>query len=125
MKKTGFVWFILIVGMLNFVLGFVSMLGSISTWFSSTVTTVDTLFGVVSLIIWAIYLYKLFVMKNDIVKWTNITFGFDVFMIAFSTFLLEKITQDIVIFNLMISMIWIILWLLAYSHLKKIASKVV
>lgn len=120
MKKTGFIWFILVIGVLNLILGIASFFapGVLASAFSSGKEIFNTIISVISIVIWAIYLCKLFTMKGDLIKWTNITFGFDIIAIVLSVFINGGTT---IVFYLFSAIIWIVLWVLTYKHLKKIS----
>ena len=132
MKKTGFVWFVIIIGTLNFLfvlfLLFNELTGVNEIQFmgSTTLKVFGVAINVVGLAISAIYIYKLCKMKSDALKWTNISFGYSVFTLIFSSFSIATSTGKLISAissNSLSIIVIIVLWVLFYRHLKKIMLK--
>jgi len=122
MKKTGFVWFIIIIGALNSLLGMFVVYPSIIEAVSektSLLIVLNLIVSIISIATWLIYLYELLFMKYGALRWTNIAFGFDIFTIIFAI----VTTSVFVEFELIVGVAWIILWIFTYRHLNKTFSK--
>ncbi len=133
MKKTGFVWFMLVVAVINVVLAILSLTITVpGTEYAGNAALgyLGTLIGVVGIIISVIFIYKLFKMTNDILKWTNTTFGYDVFSMIFSSVVVYINSNGTnpttaIISNVIVLIIILVIWSLFNKHLKKITSPVI
>jgi predicted DNA-binding transcriptional regulator len=132
MKKTGFVWFILVIGTADLLFGLFLLISQFtgSSGIQYTGNTMlgilGTLLEIIGFVISAIYIYKLYQMRTDIIKWTNISFGYSVFVLVFSSVGIVINTGNLVaavISNLFTVIIMAVLWGLFCRHLKKLMSK--
>jgi len=124
-KKTTFTWILLVLIAIWLVFGVINFIGGLfmNSLFSG-LTTITTLLTVASLVISAIYLFKLYNVKPDVIKWTDITFGF-----ALGTYVLGLIIGLLTIGPLVILgaiftapivlIIYILPWIGIRMHLKR------
>ena len=129
MKRTGFVWFMIVITAFGVILGVLSTIaeytgleGATSYTGNPILGVVGTILNVISFVISIIYISKLYKMALDSIKWTNITFISYVVVVAFSLIGIAINTGDLVagiISNVPILIIEIVLWILFYLHLKK------
>jgi len=115
MKKSGFVWFVIIVEVLSIVITVISVGGAIGLGSLKNVSGMtEAVFALIDVILAIIYTVKLFKMKGNLLLWTNIVFSFDLLTAIVLYFLYGSID--------FLQPIWIIVWILFYRHLKKLGA---
>jgi hypothetical protein len=132
-KKTTYSGIILILTAIGIVLGLIKTglifinikLLLAPTLISNSVTNIiNFVFSIIGLVILTIFFFKLYNVTPDLIKWTNITYGFSVFNMLLGVILsiivgglLGAILSGIgIIFFLPI---FIIIWITFVLHLKK------
>lgn len=129
MKKTGFVWFMIVITFLGTLIGIVSTLAeytgstTISYTGDPTLGVIGTILNIITIVISIIYVLKLTKMATDSIRWTNITFISYIVVILFSIIGITINTGDInagIAINLPTLILEVVLWILFYKHLKKI-----
>ena len=129
MKKTGFVWFMIILTIIGTLLGILSTIAEytgstpISYTGDPTLGIIGIILNVITFIISIVYVVKLYKMTPDSIKWTNITFISYIIVLLFSIIGIAINTGDIstgIISNLPVLVIEVALWVLFYKHLRKI-----
>lgn len=118
MKKTGFVWFVIIVGSINTLLMLFGLL------MQSNESVINIVVSVITVLISLVYLYKLFLMKSNLRVWTNIFFGLNIFASIFSVVSIYISSGGInptsaLISNGIVVAAVILIWVLFYKHIVK------
>jgi hypothetical protein len=144
-KKSTFVWIIFVlcaISIISGAIGFIKNLIMPTGLYGGILGIVLFLIGVVSLIITAIFTYKLYYLTPDVFSWTNIAFGYQtvstliIGVISLMNLLTFGIEQDLpdemaagavsTIFIMTTGFITIVslaivivLWVFFYKHLRK------
>lgn len=134
MKKTGFVWFMIVITVLGTLIGIVSTIAeytgstAISYTGDPTLGIIGTILNIITFVISIIYVLKLNKMATDSIKWTNITFISYIVVLVFSIIGIAINTGDLsagIISNAPMLVIEVVLWILFYKHLKKVMLRAV
>jgi len=126
MKKTTFVWIIIILFFISILSELLSLVGLGLVGLSSYYGSYDVLniIAVISLIldivISSIFVYKLYCQKRDAILWTNITFGYAVLRLVFAMIADIVSNKGTIVGNGIEIIIIIILWLSFCKHLRKL-----
>ncbi len=129
MKKTGFVWFMMVITVLGVVLGIFTTIAEytgispLTYTGNSTLGIIGTILNVISFIVSIIFVVKLNKMSFDSIKWTDLTFGLYVLIVLYSIIGIALNTGSFVaaiVSNLFILVVEIVLWILFHRHLKKV-----
>tara|TARA_Y100000310_G_C20581018_1_gene762983 strand:- start:122 stop:556 length:435 start_codon:yes stop_codon:yes gene_type:complete len=131
-KKTTNTWIILILAAIGIVFGLINSilkLINIKTLltpalFSNPIVNVTNLvLSIIGLVILIIFFFKLYNVTPDVIKWTNITFGYSVFQSVFglilSVFTAGLLALLAVIPLIIVLAIIIVIWITFVNHLKK------
>lgn len=124
-KKTAFVWIIIILLVIDLISTYVAVIGDGLGLYKSVGSD---LFGkilkIISGIISIVYLIKLFRFRlsDDLLKWTNIAFGYGVLITLYSLFSIGITSVSTEVINSILSLILtVVVWTFFYRHLKKLA----
>lgn len=136
-KKTIYVSIILIIVAIGVVFGFIQNILSLinikalmTSSFANSVTLniVNLVLSIISTVLLFVYFIKLYNLPQNIIKWTNIVFGYSIFNLIFSLIvalftvpLLFVILGSIPV--IIISIIIVIVWFTFVRHLKKNKDK--
>ena len=131
-NKTTYTWVILILAAIAIVFGLIiSTLNLINiktlltpALFSNPVVNLINLaLSIIGLAVLIIFFFKLYNVTPDILKWTNITFGYSVFQSVFglilSVFTVGLLALLAVIPLIIVLAIIIVIWITFVNHLKK------
>lgn len=131
-KKTTYSWIILILSAIGIVFGLINAVFKIvnikalltPTLFSNPVVNIINLvLSIIGLVILVMFFFKLYNVTPDLIKWTNITFGYSVFQSVFGVILgifsagLLDLLAGIPL--IIVLAIIIVVWITFVNHLKK------
>lgn len=131
-KKTVYVWIVLVFVAIGVVFGFIQNILSLinikvlmtpSLANSVTLNIVDLVLSIIGTVLLFVYFIKLYNLPQNIIKWTNIVFGYFIFELIFSLIIsmftvpiLFVILQSIP--TIIISIIIAIIWFTFVRHLR-------
>lgn len=137
-KRTTFLWIIFILLILNTLVLIGVLFGQLSNLVGYSGSPVLLYIGIalnlIYLVLSIIYLIKLYNVKKDLLKWTNILFGFNMIILIFglvgtlinlsNILQIEETTKLIVTTSAIIFfgfevIIVVLIWIFFYRHLKK------
>ena len=131
MKKSAFIWIVLVVGIIDLLIELGALITRLSGAFgyaylgNNILGDVGLIVSLAGIVVSIIYLYKLYLLKADILKWTNITFGYSIFTLVFSSIGILINSGSIlgaIFANIFSFIITIVIWVFFYRHLKKITN---
>jgi hypothetical protein len=121
--KTAFIWVFIIIDVVDIIFNFLALFaGPYKSY--GILGYVGYLLGIVSLIISVIWLYQAFLLKKNLIKWTNISFGMSIFILFFEMLVFPYSgdpsgAQLAMLSNLFVIVVCIIVWILFVKHIKK------
>ena len=139
-KKTTYSWIILILaaigivfGLINSVLKLINIKTLITPALFSNpiVNIINLVLSIIGLVILIMFFFKLYNVTPDLIKWTNITFGYSVFQSVFGVILGLFSAFGINVFEpvfalntflvplIIVLVIIIVVWITFVNHLKK------
>ena len=131
-KKTTYSWIILILaaigivfGLINSVLKLINIKTLITPALFSNpiVNIINLVLSIIGLVILIMFFFKLYNVTPDLIKWTNITFGYSVFQSVFGVILglfsAGLLALLAVIPLIIVLVIIIVVWITFVNHLKK------
>jgi cytochrome c biogenesis protein CcdA len=123
-KKTLYIWALIISEIIN-------IISILSSFFDKTsgntiINSIGYVLSILGLVIAVVWLQKAFLLKNGLIKWTHINFGFGLFATIFSAVLIYANSSDpsyvgsmmLVAYPIGI-IIAVIIWATFIRHLKK------
>ncbi len=129
-KKSSYVWIILtliLLGIISYIFAVILGLMSINIFLEhhiltiSVVSILSVIFNFVNLFILVVYFYKLYNLKNDVIKWTNIFFYFFIFSSSLGLIFNYLMFLPVVVTPWIILMVVIaLIWVTFTHHLKGI-----
>lgn len=78
---------------------------------------IDTLINVSTFVVSVVYIYKLFKMRGNLLKWTNYAFGLDALSVIFPIIIIPMAWP----LYMMVLLLEIVVWFFFYKHLKKLS----
>lgn len=123
-KKSLFVWIILILLLLSIVVELIAavflLFLPVSYYPNKPIASFFTeFFLIIDIMLSSIYFYKLYYLKNRILIWTNIFFGFGVFRSVLSYLIDVADTTNPNYLSLLQILFILLIWFLFYRHLQK------
>ena len=131
-KKTIYLWIVLILAAIWIVFGLINTVSTLiniktlltpSLFSNPVVNIIALVLSIIGLVILIMFFFKLYNVTPDLIKWTNITFGYSVFQSIFSVilgiFTVGLLVLLVVIPLIIVLVIIIVVWLTFVNHLKK------
>src|SRR6266568_5343464 len=90
MRKTAFVWIIMVLFCLSVLSELLSSIGlsvaGLSSYYGShnALNAIALVSLILDIIIGGVFIYKLFIFKKDVIYWTDIVFGYSVLRLIFA-----------------------------------------
>lgn len=131
-KKTTYSWIVLILAAIGIVFGLtntifklinIKTLLTAALFSNPVVNVINLVLSIIGLVILIMFFFKLYNVTPDLIKWTNITFGYSVFQSVFGVILgvfsagLLALLAAIPL--IIVLAIIIVVWLTFVNHLKK------
>lgn len=89
---------------------------------NATLLYASMILNIIALIITIIWLHRAIMMRRDLIKWTNINFGFGILVLFFSSFGIYVNTGNLMAAisgNLFSIVIFSVIWITFVRHIKK------
>ncbi len=138
MKKTGFIWVVIVVLSLYFLVTIISVASRLINpssilllpGSSTTLFIIGLFISILAVVITGIFTYKLYKMSTDVIKWAKIAFGYSVLssLLEFVFTYINRINIPnftvVIIFGVIITIVTIIIWIIFINHLKKVTDRI-
>jgi hypothetical protein len=131
-NKTTYSWIILVLSAIGIVIGLINtvlklinikVLLSPALLSNPVINVINLTLSIIGLVILIMFFFKLYNVTPDLIKWTNINFGFSVFNIVFGVvlgvFSAGLLALLAVIPMIVVLAILIPIWITFVNHLKK------
>ncbi len=131
-KKTTYSWIVLILAAIVIVFGLINtalklvkfkVLLTPALFSNPIVNIINLVLSIIGFVILIMFFFKLYNVTPDLIKWTNITFGYSVFQSVFGV-ILGVFTTGLIALLLVVPLIIvlaiiIVVWITFVNHLKK------
>lgn len=123
-KKTIYIWVLIVLEIINIPIILLSLFADLYIG-NPTLGKIGMLLNMIALIITLIWLHRAFLLKKDLIRWTNINFGFGILLLLFSSLSIYLNTGNIesaLLGNVILMIITLIIWITFVMHIKKSVS---
>lgn len=120
-KKTTYIWVLIILEILNIPFVLMALFDKSYTG-NPILGYIGVGLNILGLIISLVWLHRLFLLKKDLIKWTNISFGFGILVLLFSSVSIYINSGDVAAaatVNLLIIIVSIVIWVTFIKHIHK------
>ena len=115
-KKTAYIWIIIVINIIWLPVYFLGFFTNVHTW-----GYIQYLSNALNLMVSLIWLYKAFLLKKDLIKWTNISFGLQ--LLSGICIMLITLMTELTFYSILFGfLILIIIWITFVRHLRKAIS---